>query len=525
MDRGGVTWRTSVDRLACVDVLQLPLQILLRNRPDWVKHPAAVVAEDKPQSPVLFASAVARKNGVLPGQRHAAALGICRELRAAVVAPGEVAAAVAEIERILGDFTPGIERSDDPPGVFWLDASGLSLLEPSLVAWARRMEKALAAARFVARIAVGFRRFATLAAAKVCRGGVIAFDDPAAELRFLREVPVLYLDRSFGPELCAELAKLGVRTVGEFANLPQEGVRARLGPDAERFHRLANDRVLDPFAPAALQEPLERRLAFDDPLTDATSLLFFLQPLLGDLLAALAGRGQALVEFSLHLDLEFGPPHEAVLRPAEPTLHVATLIQLATLHFERSPLEAKAPATGHPRAGAHRPNSIEGLHLAVRGAPARADQLLLFHENRRRDLRAANRALALVRSRFGEGSVGRLAPRDGHLPEARFRFEPLAKLEDARPVPALERTTIRRLFARPIPIESPPRHPRNDDWVPIGSRRGAVTRIDGPYVVSGGWWSREVHREYHFVHALSGDVAWIFYDRARRRWYLHGQVE
>ncbi len=57
-----------MDRTACVDVPALPLQILLRRRPEWRGRAVAVVAEDRPQSPVLWAGRVARRRGVRPGQ-------------------------------------------------------------------------------------------------------------------------------------------------------------------------------------------------------------------------------------------------------------------------------------------------------------------------------------------------------------------------------------------------------------------------------------------------------------------------
>jgi len=47
----------------------------------------------------------------------------------------------------------------------------------------------------------------------------------------------------------------------------------------------------------------------------------------------------------------------------------------------------------------------------------------------------------------------------------------------------------------------------------------------GPYVVSGGWWASTVHREYYFIETRRGDLLWTFYDRKRRRWFLHGKVE
>ena len=72
-----------------------------------------------------------------------------------------------------------------------------------------------------------------------------------------------------------------------------------------------------------------------------------------------------------------------------------------------------------------------------------------------------------------------------------------------------------------------PSSERNDAWLNRGSRddMGAVVRLHGPYVVSGGWWATPVHREYHFIETARGDLLWAYYDRRRRRWFLQGTVE
>jgi protein ImuB len=46
----------------------------------------------------------------------------------------------------------------------------------------------------------------------------------------------------------------------------------------------------------------------------------------------------------------------------------------------------------------------------------------------------------------------------------------------------------------------------------------------GPFVISGGWWAREVRRDYYFVKTRRGDLLWIYHDRVRRKWFLQGGV-
>jgi protein ImuB len=81
------------------------------------------------------------------------------------------------------------------------------------------------------------------------------------------------------------------------------------------------------------------------------------------------------------------------------------------------------------------------------------------------------------------------------------------------------------LFTKPQLLPPQSRQVRDDGWLLSGLEHGAVVRIFGPYVVSGGWWHHELHREYHFAELRRGDCLWVYYDRNRRRWFCQGAVE
>jgi protein ImuB len=149
----------------------------------------------------------------------------------------------------------------------------------------------------------------------------------------------------------------------------------------------------------------------------------------------------------------------------------------------------------------------------------------MFAQRPRRDLRAADEAIARVRAELGDDAVVRAVLREGHLPEASFGWERLSHVVPAKPSPKLVRPLIRRLHARPQLLPPQPRQVRDDGWLLSGLEHGAVVRILGPYVVSGGWWQHELHREYHFAELRRGDCLWVFYDRNRRRWFCQGAVE
>src|SRR5262245_14557948 len=104
-DQPGVMRSFAVVRLACVSLPAFPLQLLLRQHPEWVSYPTAVVAEDKPQGLILWVNEKGRQLGVLPGLRYAAALSLAADLHAGEVAPTEIHNAVKNLTRRLLRFT------------------------------------------------------------------------------------------------------------------------------------------------------------------------------------------------------------------------------------------------------------------------------------------------------------------------------------------------------------------------------------------------------------------------------------
>jgi protein ImuB len=158
---------------------------------------------------------------------------------------------------------------------------------------------------------------------------------------------------------------------------------------------------------------------------------------------------------------------------------------------------------------------------------ATREQLAMFAQKPRRDLKAANEALARVRAELGDDAVVRAVLREGHLPEASFGWERLQHVVHAQPKPVRVRPLVRRLYSKPQLLPPQARQVRDDGWLLSGLEHGAVVRILGPYVVSGGWWQQqqELHREYHFAELRRGDCLWVYYDRNRRRWFCQGAVE
>ena len=501
-------------RLACVDLAAFPLQLLLRRHPDWGGYPVAVVAEDKPQGLVLWVNEKARQQGVLPGLRYAAAFSLTSALRAGEVPPAETKKAVNELVQRLMRFTPEVEPSMDEPGVFWLNGSGLQRLYASAHRWAYAIHSDLRAQQFAVSLAVGFTRFGSYAAAKA-KKDITVFREPAEERAAAAKIPLHRLN--IEPRFRDALFKLGIKTVGDLLTLPPGGLRERFGKEAHRLHRMAAGDLWTPLEPQAPEAPAVEKQILDDAEDNTTRLLFLVKQLLHPLLATLAARHQALVALRLSLLVDHGGWLKEPLRPAAPTLDAAQILDLVRLRLESLQLVA----------------GVVEIELGAETCAATSEQLRLFAERPSRDLDAANRALARLRAEFGEEAVVCAKLTDGHLPEARFAWEPVTRVKlpqnDLNGLNELNvlngPTVVRRIEAKPRRLAGGPYHSHEDGWLILGPRYGSIDKLTGPYVFSGGWWNREIQREYYYAETRGGDLLWLYYDRIRRRWFLQGAVE
>jgi len=502
-----------VDRLACVNVPAFPLQILLRDHPGWRGTPAAVLEEDRPQSPIVWVNNHARRAGVRPGMRFAAALALSPTLNAGCVSPLHIAQEQARLIARLRKFTPDVEPAD-APGMCWVGLIGLERLYPSPTRWADTIRAELQETGMHAIVVIGFTRFGTYAVAQISQGTRI-FQDPNDEREAAMDVPLARL--ALAPEMRDTLAKLDVTTVRALVRLPEAGLLERFGVEPYRLHQAAGARPTA-LRPSAESLPVRARRTLDTPETDLSRCLFVFKQMLDPMLATLAARGAALAALEIRLKLDRHEWQADHVRPAAPTLDSVQVLDLVRLRLEaarlsQTPAEAQRAAAG-----------IIDIEFTAEATLATHEQLRFFGVHPHRDLAAGNRALARLRAELGEQAVVRARLRDGHLPEAHVTWEPVATLALPRPTSVPRRTLVRRIWTHPVPVATTATH-LHDGWLILGTAYGAVDELLGPYVVSGGWWVREVDRAYHFAQTRRGDLLWVYHDRLRRRWFLHGQVE
>lgn len=506
-------------RLACVDIPFFSLQLLFRREPDWEKGPAAVVDRDEPTGRILSINEAARRRGIRPGLSYGQALSLAGELRAAAVEQGVLDEGRREVLELLYGFTPEVEpvrvdcQEADDIGTFWLNASGLDMLYPQLSIWTQEALAALQACGFLAVIAVGFTRFGSYIVARSRRKSIV-LSSARAEEQLARRAPLRGLPLS--PRSLELLQRLGVETVGDFLDLPSEGVARRFGREARATFQWAHrERV--PMQPISLDRNASLIRRLDDPVGNLLLLTAYVDELLDELFRIVARKQRLVASISLELYGEEAPRARELIRPATPTDEAGVLKSLCRLRLSAQQYDG----------------GIDRIEVSAEEIKPIHRNGELFDSVRRQATEAGRRAFALIRARFGNDSIRRPILLDEHLPEKRYAWEqvdtPLfpsvvkrSETSSARSSKtlseagqentALARTSrvVRRLYELDAPRELD----------------GKTARlIAGPFVYTGNWWRPEEQREYFFARSREGELLWIYRETGREVFRVQGVVD
>ncbi|HMB70677.1 MAG TPA: DNA polymerase Y family protein, partial [bacterium] len=327
----------SAPSVACVDVPAFPLQLVLREHPEWKEDPVVIVEEDRPTAAILWANRPAREARIRRGMKFAQARSLVARLHGEVV-PGDVVAdAGADLLEDLLGLTPNVEPDAGAPGLFWLDPCGLAPLYGSLETWASRVHARLEERSLVSSVVVGWQRGTVFAVART-RTGATVLPDPDAESRRAARVPLARIGLS--PDLLRSMAVLGVHTIGEFAALPASGLELRYGEEAARWHAVVSGCAWTPFRACRPEAPPRAEIPLDPPDHDHTRLLFGIKTALHPLLDGLAERDRGVTALQLTLELDHAPTHQERIETASPTRHVTRLVDLVRLRLAHLELPA-----------------------------------------------------------------------------------------------------------------------------------------------------------------------------------------
>jgi protein ImuB len=206
---------------------------------------------------VLATSPAAREEGVRRGLRKREAQGRCPQLIVVEHDPARDARAFEPVLAAVEDVVAGVEALR--PGACALSARGPARYFGGEEAAAEHVVEHIAQECGVeAQVGIADGTFAAGLAARAGR-----LVPPGRTPEFLAGLDIGALGR---PPLVDLLRRLGVYTLGAFAELPAADVLARFGMDAALAHRLASGLDERPLAPRQAPPDLEVVESFDEPI-------------------------------------------------------------------------------------------------------------------------------------------------------------------------------------------------------------------------------------------------------------------
>lgn len=488
--------------------------------PDWpvVAHARAervppgepVALVDKGE--VFAADATARAEGVRRGMRQREAQSRCPRLR---VLPYDGSLDVRAFEPLLGELEAALP--------------GLHPIRPGLVA-----VRARGAARYYGgeraaaltllgvaeqhgvpdpRAGVADGLFAAELAARATTADepvrLVAAGESAA---FLAPLPVGLLGE---PELASLLPRLGIRSLGGFAELGASEVAARFGPEGSRLHALAAGRDPRPATPRIPPRDLDVVVDLEPPLERVDQLAFATRVAADDFVAGLLGEKLVCTALRVEFTGEEGEVSERVwLHPrsfssAEVVDRIRWSLEGGVVRGRAGSGVGGAPASGS-RPGA--PDAGHGLRSAVarvRLSPESVDPVGA-HEGGLWGTgpdEQVHSGLSRVQGMVGHEGVVTAVPSGGRSPAERETLvpwgdRPIVARDPRRPwpgaLPPPAPATVYEL-RRPLRVEDPRGRPVAVDergsvsgppavMVSSTGARRELTAWAGPWPLDERWW-------------------------------------
>ena len=405
---------------------------------------------------------------------------------------------LAEIAR---GFTPRVEARLPTPVL--LDLRGLSRVWPEPSRLGQALHDAMLERGLTPHVALASTRVTALLVARVRPG--LTLVAPGEEARTLAPLPLDILDA--GEEHLTTLARWGLRTLGDLAALPTQGLAARFGSEGLRLARASRGEDEGPLTPTAEAEVFELSLDLEWPVDGLEPLSFLLARLLEPLMGTLVERARSAQAVTLSLHLADGTRHHQTVRASAPSVEPRTWRTLLLLDLEADP----------PR------DAIVGLAVRAEPTPPRVVQFSLLDPaqpapEQLADLLAGLRDWALT-ARLG---TARLLDthRPGAFALASFAPRPFEPRVSGASTPRMALRTYRPSLPADVVVrEGAPAH------LASYGIRGRIADRAGPWRASGDWWDVAWSREEWDVALDGGGLYRIYRDTLRGDWYVEAEID
>jgi protein ImuB len=471
----------------CLYFHTLSLQVFARKN----EEPFALSDCDK----VFFCNESARRSGIKPGMKLAAAFALDSRLRISPRNEAKEGAALQSIALTAMQFTSAVSLA---PSAVLLEAGGSLSLFGGLPPLLEKIREAL-------------REWAFVMASSPTPSGALLLARAGREIHIaetgqlkteLARLPVELLDCP--PEVLQALKDIGMRRIGDVLALPRDGLARRFGQELLDALDRPRGNLPDARPPFALPANYANKLELPAPVVDAEALLFGARRLIGELAGFLSAKNCGVLKLDLKLYHE-----DASVTCVPITLSLATRDPAHLISLVRERLFNLTL-----------PSRVEALSLeASEVVPLQPRSLSLLADDRENKENHAQ-LIERLRARLGADAVVTLQPFPDHRPERAWRYR---KEEDEGGRMKAEKTTeYHPLILHPSSlIPHPPEHPRPlwllDPPSPLKAQGetpwldGPLTLLSGPERIESGWWDgNDIARDYFVACDSEGAKFWVF---------------
>jgi protein ImuB len=453
---------------------------------------AAVVVEPRDgQLYVVATNAGARRAGIEPGAKLNTALALAASLQVFEREPHCESAALESLAEWAETLTSLV--SIEPPDGLLLEVLGSLKLFGSLEAIKARLRGELERRGGTFQLCMAPTATAALWLARSASADVVEWRELPGRLGSL---PLRVTRWPLAVQ--ALLRDLGVRTIGECARLPRDGLARRAGVAVLHELDRAFGRSFDIRAEFAAPRSWRARVDLGPESADCALLLAAVEHLLDGLVAELCRRQSQISRLELAFEHWRRPPTLESFDLLEPTHEHDRLLRLVRDRLERTALPVPAVAIG-ASSGAFAPLVLAEPDL-FEAAPLDVLTQTLFERLQGRLGATAVHGVRVVAEHRPEKAWARAGARQrvarSNLP---------SRAEHDRPL---------WLLPQPVPLSSSAAR---------SHYRGSLEVCAGPERIESGWWDEhDVGRDYYTVVSSHGQRLWVFRDRSNRSWLLHG---
>ena len=456
--------------------------------------PVALLDHPGGKSHVIEFNSAAAKFRIEKGLTPTQALARCALLRLVFGNAGQEQSIQETLLQAAGNLSPFMESTS--PGVVTVELPSNS--NPSADELTRRCLDPLRLLGLSIQLGVADTPDLARLAARL--GDPIRIVDCGSE--FLGPLPLEVLEPT--PELALVLDSWGLRTIGQFLQLPMLAVCERLGPEALQLWEQARGGRVRPLQLRSDPEVYAEETDLDYPLELLEPLLFLLRRFLEQILQRLSWSYRVVGQLRLTLKFVQGPAYQRSFHLPQPSGDVDLLFRLLQTHLENFTSESPI------------------IHLSLSAEPALpiAEQFGLL-EKGLRNPHQFTETLARLQALLGEGRVGSPEVEPSHHPEA-FHLQP--PVIDSTP-PATGAKKLRLLGLPWLRFRPPIRSEvalegGSPAFLSSSRSTGPILEARGPWLREGRWWeSPSWSREEWDVALADGQYRLV---RIPEGWFLEG---